>query len=246
MGSIGETASTETTRLSLASTGQHCRQAPSIPVSGRGRISGLARPRGSATPLGLLDGFRHLAGRPVLLLVLLPFPHRFLVLAVDHVAVDVKRSADAGVPQARGNGWHGGTGCQHVRGVRMAEEVKRTALGLGNAEAFEEFPDRAGQGVGLHRIPVRPAKDQVQVGPVGRAKLAPQLVLLLAVRFKGLPRFRWDHEDARVVRLGPFELEAFPGLYQRAFDVGVAILYIRPPERQYFPAANAECGAYLE
>src|SRR5450755_4573361 len=99
--------------------------------------------QGGSSPLALLEGLRHRACRPVLLLILLPLAHRLLVLSMDHVPVDVERGADATVPQTCGYGWYRHAGGQEVGDVGVPQEVERTALRLGDAEAREKVSDGA-------------------------------------------------------------------------------------------------------
>jgi hypothetical protein len=49
------------------------------------------------------------------------------------------------VPQTRGHGRNGRAGCQQVGCVGMAQQMERTAFGLGNSEANEKLADGARQ-----------------------------------------------------------------------------------------------------
>ena len=76
--------------------------------------------------------------RSVALLVLLPLPRRFFVLASDHVRVDLLRRPHGAMPQASGHGRQGNAFGKQDGRVGMTEEVECGALGLRDLQAFEQ------------------------------------------------------------------------------------------------------------
>src|ERR1017187_2985824 len=147
------------------------------------------------------------------------------VLAAEGVRVDLRGGGDGRVAEAFADGRQVHAFLQQEARVAVADRVEACTLGQTQVPAHPRH--RARDRIRLQRRPVSVAEDQVQIGAVVRAVLAPELVLADAVRLQAC-QHRWRQFDhAGLLCLGVLELQALPGLRQRprqmkrrSFDVG--------------------------
>ena len=109
---------------------------------------------------------RQQTSRPVPLLIFLPLPRRFLVLAGDHVRVDFLGRSHRAMAQACGDGRQRDARGQQDRRMGVAQQVQRRAFGLGYLQPAEEQGHRSRDRVRLQHGAVGIRENQVQVGAV--------------------------------------------------------------------------------
>src|SRR5580704_5299597 len=146
--------------------------------------------------------------------------------------------------QACRYGWKWNAAGKQMRRMRVAQRVEARALW--QMQSAKQQRNGRRNRVRLQWCAIRIPEDQIQVDPIVRSELVPELLLALAVRIQRRDRRRRQAHRARLLGLGALEFEHVSRLRERPRDHGTAVLDVGPTERKYLAAAATRGRHHLQ